>query len=1094
MKRFLFSPVRDIVNVSDKSQMNRSSLIALLALANVAMATVFPARAADAGPEFFEKRVRPVLVERCYKCHSVTSEKLKGGLHLDSHDGLLKGGDTRPALVPGEPEKSLFIEAIRYGNPGLQMPPKAKLPDAQIADLVEWVKMGAPWPAEAAVPRASAAKKEFNLAQRKQEHWCWQPIHATTPPTVKNSAWPKQPTDRFILSKLEQSKLKPAPDAAKHTLLRRLYFDLTGLPPKPEDVQRFLKDKSPRAYEQVADRLLASPRYGERWARHWLDLVRYSETLGHEFDYPVHNAWRYRDYVIRALNYDVPYDQFVTEHVAGDLLTAPRRNAAEGFNESIIGTTFYWLGQREHSPVDVRLHQAEFIDNQIDVLSKSFLGVTLACARCHDHKFDAIAAKDYYALYGVLSSSRYAQRAIDAPEKLTAGVGKLRALKQDIRAALGEAWTGEAERAKDCLAAADAVTHGATVEAAAKQHQLKADTLDRWVRALAEIAKPQTNNLVSSSRTNDVVFADFRRDGFTGWFLDGEAFGAAPAVAGDFIVGDAKKPVAAFFRESVAHSGALASRLQGALRSPTFTISHRYIHVLAAGRESRLRVPVDNFTMICDPIYGGLKRGVNHDEFKWITIDVAMWKGHRTYLEFIDASSSDPAEGERKKGTALSGWCAVSRAVFSENAAPPSAENAFVMPELTAAGVRDAVAAWNKPRLNSTPATNRTLAQLDWLLRQGLLEADTNSKPALRLTKLVEEYQRVASELPEPVRVPSLVDGDGLDEPVFIRGNHKTPGDLVPRRFLEALGGSSEKSFQHGSGRLELARALIDPSNPLTARVAVNRVWLHLFGRGLVPTPDDFGVLGQKPSHPELLDWLADWFRSEGGWQTKKLIKLLVTSRAYQMSSRPTDKIAEEKDPANELWHRMPVRRLEGEAIRDAILALSGQLNETMFGPPVPIHLTEFMEGRGRPESSGPLDGNGRRTVYLAVRRNFVSPMMRAFDTPVPHSTTGRRTVSNVPAQSLILMNDPFVIAQAQRWASRVLSEKDALPEQRVREVYLDAFSRPPTASELTAALGFLDEQGAKLGIPATERRANEKVWADLCHVMLNVKEFIFVN
>ena len=353
--------------------------MAALSLALCAMSGPLPLRAANAGEEFFEKRVRPVLVERCYKCHSATSEKLKGGLHLDSRAGLLKGGDTRAALVPGDSEKSLFIEAIRYGNPDLQMPPKGKLPDAQIADLVEWVKMGVPWPTEAGVTSASGSKKEFNLARRKQEHWCWQPIRAIQPPKVKAAAWPAQPTDRFLLSKLEQSGLKPARPAEKHTLLRRLYFDLIGLPPTPDELEKFVKDKSPRAYEQVVDRLLASPQFGERWARHWLDLSRYSETLGHEFDFPISNAWRYRDYVIRALNLDLPYDQFLTEHVAGDLLETPRRHATEGFNESIIGPAFYWLGQREHSPVDVRLHQAEVIDNQLDVLSKTFLGVTLSC-------------------------------------------------------------------------------------------------------------------------------------------------------------------------------------------------------------------------------------------------------------------------------------------------------------------------------------------------------------------------------------------------------------------------------------------------------------------------------------------------------------------------------------------------------------------------------------------------------------------------------------------------------------------------------------------------------------------------------------------
>ena len=1075
--------------------MNIRTKMAALSLALFVMSGRLPLRAASAGEEFFEQRVRPVLVERCYQCHSATSEKLKGGLHLDSRAGLLKGGDTRAALVPGDPEKSFFIEAIRYGNPDLEMPPKARLSEAQIADLVEWVRIGAPWPTESSVTPAPASKKEFNLTRRKEEHWCWQPVRATQPPVVKDSAWPTQPTDRFLLAKLEQAGLKPAPSAEKYTLLRRLHFDLTGLPPTADELEKFLKDTSPRAYEQVVDRLLASPQFGERWARHWLDLARYSETLGHEFDYPIHNAWRYRDYVIRALNTDLPYDQFLTEHVAGDLLETPRRHPTEEFNESIIGTAFYWLGQREHSPVDVRLHQAELIDNQLDVLSKTFLGVTLSCARCHDHKFDAISTRDYYALYGVLGSSRYAQRAIDAPEKLAASVTRLRALKKDIRAALATVWLGEAERAHDYLAAADEVSRGTPAGTVAKDSQLNADKLERWIRARAEVEKARpAGQAIGPSRTNDTVFADFRRQDFSGWFVEGEAFGRAPTPAGDFIVGDVKKLVAQLFLESVAHSGAVAQRLQGALRSPTFTISNRFIHVLAAGRESRLRVPVDNFTMIRDPIYGRLHRPLDHDELKWITIDVEMWKGHRTYLEFSDVSTPDPAEDGHKKGFAPNGWLAVSRVVFSEHSSPPVLAKPFAMTELAASVVRDAVTSWSDGRVGATDSARLKIAQLDWLLRHGLIEGDADSAPSRRLASLVEEYQHVAGELPDPRRVPSLVDGTGLDEVLFVRGNHKTPGEPVPRRFFEALGGSADKGFQHGSGRLELARAMTDSSNPLTARVAVNRVWLHLFGRGLVPTPDDFGVLGHAPTHPELLDWLANWFRTEGDWQTKKLIKLLVTSRAYQMSSHPADAATEGKDPANQLWHQMPVRRLQGEAMRDAILALSGRLDQTMFGPPVPIHLTEFMEGRGRPDSSGPLDGAGRRSIYIEVRRNFVSPMMRAFDTPVPHTTIGRRTVSNVPAQSLILMNDPFVTSQAQLWARRVLAAKNDSLEQRVKNIYLAAFSRPPTKSELAEALAFLDEQGASLGVPAAERRTDENVWADFCHVMLNVKEFVFVH
>ncbi|HTL18308.1 MAG TPA: DUF1549 domain-containing protein, partial [Patescibacteria group bacterium] len=334
----------------------------------------FESRKASAaeGIEFFEQKIRPVLVERCYPCHSAHSEKLKGGLHLDSREGALKGGDTRAAIVPGEPEKSLLVEAIRYENPDLQMPPKKKLPEASIVDFVSWIKLGAPWPEEAT--QTNVAKTTiFDLEKRRQQHWSWRPIKPVRPPTVQNTNWPASPVDQFILARLEQSKLKPAPSADKRTLIRRACFDLVGLPPTPRDVEAFLNDSSPSAFENVVDRLLASPQFGERWARHWLDLVRYADTLGHEFDYPISNAWRYRDYVIRAFNCDLPYNRFVIEQIAGDLLENPRRNLSGG-NESVIGTGFFWLGQRSHSPVDVRQEEAEVVDNQIDVMAKTFLG------------------------------------------------------------------------------------------------------------------------------------------------------------------------------------------------------------------------------------------------------------------------------------------------------------------------------------------------------------------------------------------------------------------------------------------------------------------------------------------------------------------------------------------------------------------------------------------------------------------------------------------------------------------------------------------------------------------------------------------------
>lgn len=1006
--------------------------------------------------EFFERRVRPVLAEACYRCHSSKAEKIKGGLVLDTFEGLSKGGDAGPVLRPGLPEQSRLIQAVRYTDPDLQMPPKGKLADEQVEALVQWVSMGAPWPSAAATQPAPA-NEGFDFQARRQRHWAWQPIRRSPLPPVQNLAWVSNPVDRFILARLETNGLAPAPRAESATLLRRLSFDLTGLPPAPSLTAAAHGPKTPAQYAAEVDRLLASPRFGERWARHWLDLVRYAETLGHEFDYANPNAWRYRDYVIRAFNVDLPYDLFVREQIAGDLLPAPRRHPVDGSNESVIGTAFYWLGQRDHSPVDVRQHQAELIDNQIDVLSKTFLGITVACARCHDHKFDAIPTQDYYSLYGILSSSRYTQAALDAPAPLARQIRQLQTLKRAFRQQVGRVWAEQIPQAAARVAAEG-----------------------------IELREPEA--VAPSAPLH--------------WQFEESAFQDPSPPAGEFSVDEWRDATEPILEAPTVHSGLLSRRLEGAARSETFTITNRFIHLLAAGRNARINIPVDNFTMIRDPIYGGLKRILNDDRFRWLTIDVGMWHGHRAFIELNDMSVADPGDDARAGGFGPDGYIALQRVWFSNEPKPPAAE--VLLPSTTPvsssgtnatnrcpqceARIAAAVDAWrsgDQPRLQPAQA-----ALLNSLIRRGFLDAGKD--PEVR--RLTAQYAELDAAIPVPKRVPAMTDGTGLDEPVFIRGNHRLAGPLAPRRFLQALAGSDQPPVADGSGRRELADRMLAPSDPLLSRVIVNRVWLHLFGRGLVPTPDDFGELGQPPSHPELLDWLADWFRTEGEWSIKGLIRLLVTSSTYQMSSHPSRPDAEQADPDDKLWHRMPLRRLEGEAIRDAILAMSGRLDARMFDFPVPVYLTEFMEGRGRPAKSGPMDGAGRRSIYLEVRRNFVAPMMRVFDMPVPFTTIGRRTVSNVPAQSLYLMNDPFVLGEAERWARRILATPGGGIEDHVQQMYRAAFNREAARDEIVQAVQFLRQQAAAYGAEPDSGLREPRVWADLGHVLFNVKEFVFLN
>src|SRR5262245_31959742 len=547
--------------------------------------------------EFFEKKIRPVLVEHCYQCHSPEAQKnkkLRGGLLLDTRAGLLKGGDTGPALVPGEPDRSLLIKAVGYKDDVLRMPPRSKLPDAVIADLTAWVQMGVPMPASG----AAAVSGAFDLEARKK-HWSWQPLRPGPVSAVKDRAWPRSSLDAYILAALEAKGLTPAPEADRRTLLRRLSYDLTGLPPTPAEVRAFEGDTAPDAYEKVVDRLLASPHYGERWARHWLDLVRYADTLGHEFDYDLPQAYEYRDYVVRTLNADVPYDQFVLEHLAGDLLERPRRHPKEGFNESVIGTGFFFLGEAKHSPVDVRQDGAERVDNQIDVFSKAFLGLTVACARCHDHKFDAISTRDYYALAGYLRSSRFQRADVNPPGPTREAVSAARRLKRQADAlaikVTAELLDRSLARLADELPAVRAGKGLPHEKLAAWRRYLsrvdRRDTnhfLHRWLamteagelspeafrRRLAELDRDYRNK----TRTDGYhSLGNFDRGIPHNWFPSGQVADAMAATSvAELQLDAAGPPVARLRGAGQARSDLAGPRAHGVLRSPTFRIENKY--------------------------------------------------------------------------------------------------------------------------------------------------------------------------------------------------------------------------------------------------------------------------------------------------------------------------------------------------------------------------------------------------------------------------------------------------------------------------------------------------------------------------------------
>jgi mono/diheme cytochrome c family protein len=1020
-----------------------------------------PRRAvADAGEEFFETKIRPLLAEHCHTCHGPT--KQKGGLRLDSRAAILKGGESGPALFPDKPDESRIIQAVRYnGEP--QMPPKCKLADDQIAALSAWVKMGAPWGKAADEHRTR--EPQSVIRPSPSQHWSLAPIERPPLPQVRHAEWCRSPIDAFILAKLESKGLSPAAPADKPTLIRRVTFDLIGLPPTPEEVGAFLGDDSPDAFAKVVERLLASPHYGERWGRHWLDLVRYAETHGHEFDTDMYEPWRYRDYVIRAFNDDLPYDRFVTEQIAGDLLPQPRRHPTERWNESVLATGFWFLGEMAHSPVDVRKDQADRVDNQIDVFGKTFLGLTVSCARCHDHKFDPISQKDYYALFGVLSSSRFERAFIDDPARVCDAVAKL----QEVRSKWERLAVG---RVADCL-------HTALTQP---------DAARRLIECLPMSKEPTAT--MRPQQDTGILFEDFRTPGYPGWFVSGAAFGDGPTRVGEIIARtDPGWPVARVLPSGVAHSGATSPLLQGTLRSKTFRIEKDYIFFRVAGRATKITVIVDGYQLIREPIYGGLTIPINHgDEFQWRAINVAMWKGHSAYIELLDDNAGYLAVEQIRFSDADCGPQQILSPLLRKILADPESESPSKLSDKLRTLLGEIIGQWRDGKLVSLPDAAERIELLNRVLASKPL-AEVNSIPApspeeLALFEILREQH---GRLPTPRRASTICDGTGLNEHVFVRGNPKNVGEEVPRRFLHALPGGEQPFFAEGSGRMELARRLTDPANPLTARVMANRVWQHHFGEGIVRSPDDFGKQGEQPTHPELLDWLASEF-VHSGWSVKHLHRLMVLSNAYQMDSK-ADARAEAADPQNKLLQHMPLRRLEAEAIRDALLAVSGRLDCAIGGPSVPPHLNPFMVGRGRPEHSGPLDGDGRRSIYLQVRRNFLNPMFVAFDYPTPFTTIGRRSVSNVPAQALALMNNPFVVQQAELWATRILGEPLRTNAERVAGMYRAALGREPNELELNDALSFLAGQAQEYGKPDDPR-----AWADLAHVLFNLKEFIFVR
>mgnify|MGYP003881416977 CR=1 FL=1 len=957
----------------------------------------------------FNFHIRPILSNNCYSCHGPDPSSRKAGLRLDTYEGataLLKSGAT--AIVPHKPQKSALFQRVDSDDEEIMMPPpesKKELSTKEVALLKKWIKQGAEW----------------------SPYWAFQkPVAHKFPKKVQSAAVPDQ-IDYLIDEKLQEQGLSSSPRAEKNTLIRRLAYLLTGLPPSQEEIEAFLSDQSPNAYSKVVDYYLDSPHFGERWARHWMDLVRYAETRGHEFDYPVIGAWHYRDYLIRAFNQDLPYDEFLTEQLAGDLLTEPRYDSTGLQNESAIATCFYTLGEGTHSPVDIRQDEADRIDNIIDVTSKAIQGLTVACSRCHDHKFDPIPTTDYYAWYGIFESMRFAMVPTQTGKGAWQLMDSLTIQKEDLKRFIAnQAQISPALKVNQVGASASTVNPGA------QEYQL---------------------------------LGDFRSGGTSEWDARGLAFRYSNALGEPEF---SENGQLSGFAKGKVSSRLLGQGLQGALRSPSFTIEQDKILVRAAGQEAEIRIIIDNLQLIQNPIHGGLRKKLENDQLQDHTFDVSMWKGRKAYVELVNGHYRKNWKNHHY-GIPKNAWVEATYALTFDSIPP-------TLPPITSAPLPPpqlALQNWSKG--NGTPADIEVLNQL---VQQ--------RKIPLRASQYNDWLKSKASSntrLYDSTYVSGVVDGSNIQSPIFHRGDYKSlSGSQVPHRFLSALADSNQVFPNTGSDRLALAASITNPDNPLTSRVMVNRIWHHLFGQGLVKTVDNFGLQGFPPTHPALLDYLALQF-IEDDWSIKSLIRNIVHTAVFQRSAVASS--TGNKDPNNAFLSRFPVRRIEAEAIRDAMLFTSGQLSPNMYGPPIPIYLTEFMKGRGRPAKSGPIDGDKRRSIYQGIRRNFLSPFMLSFDMPVPFSCFGKRDVSNVPAQSLTLMNDSLVWQQSELWGATIVESELAFAE-KIEQIFWRAFARPPTAEEQKQAIDFFEEINAGTAPTAA-------AWSTYCHTIFNMKEFIYL-
>lgn len=1067
--------------------------------------------------DFFERKVRPVLVEHCYECHSADAKSLKGGLRVDSRATLLTGGDTRPAIVPNKAADSLLVEAIRYGNQALQMPPKHRLSEAVIADLEFWINRGAVFPGS----ESPVAERKPDSAAAPSSHWAFKPISDHQPPDADKSI--PHPVDCFIRAKLAEQGLQPASPADRRTLVRRVYFDLIGLPPTPAEVDAFLSDIAPDAYERLIERLLASPRYGERWGRWWLDVARYADTNGQDENKVMANAWRYRDWVIAAFNSDKPFDQFTVEQIAGDLL--PTNSVPEEIQfDRWTATGLLVMGPKMLAEQDKPKLVMDIVDEQIDIVSRAFLGLTVGCARCHDHKFDPVSARDYYALAGIFKSTRTMEN-LDFVSKFNE---RKIATREHLAAleAYGKALAGATNRIDSAIKGANASLAqkrheqlGSLLLAAIRNDSVRsADSIDSDA-SLSEPLKRLRQLLAQDSGTNSPArllrdaassperLTAFLRDAETNRFVpDGLAYTSGK-------IGDA------FL----------------ATGSNELTIPHE-----PALEPSSLSV--EAWVRVAQFPEGGDTRRwlVNKNGNEWVEGHYAlMIDGDRAgaYLNIGGGRENVFAVWSAEHSLKTGKW---HHLAFSYDGGllrlfvdgKPAGEKAVNRPRVAGGspvvlarrqdgynrfkGVLDEVRIFNRALTSEEvrshfehpdqPVTDGVVARRNFndltdseratVARTETYEAIFGADGVLALPKdprplypsatrdeiawLERERDELKSSAPPPIAYALAVAEDKpVDLPVHIRGSHlNIAKDPVPRGFIQVVQKDAPKPLPaNQSGRLELARWLTSAENPLPARVIVNRIWQAHFGEGLVRTPDNFGVRGELPTHPELLDWLArEFIRS--GWSVKAMHRLILSSATYRQSANAT---SVSTDPENRLLAHFPRVRLEAEMVRDALLAVSGKLDQTTGGSLVKWGNNDYVPDD---ESSAK---SSRRSVYLPVVRDKVYDVFTIFDFANPSVGQSKRFPTVVSHQALFFLNSPLVKDCASTLARTLRNTPCKDDAERIQLAYQSVLGRPPSTAETARVTEFLKTVGNE----AKEGRTPEG-WTAFCQMLFASNEFLY--